>query len=145
MGIAQEPTALLSTNSASSSTEDVRGKSAQETQVEQRSPSLKRNDLDEADETVVLAEGEDRTTSFVWFLVIAAATGGLLFGFDVSWGSSRVGGRRSWRGGVQTGVIGGALVHKDVAADLGRIPLKNFEKEVCAHQSRVLEGRYVNV
>lgn len=37
----------------------------------------------DVDETVVRAEGEERTTSFVWFLVTAAATGGLLFGFDV--------------------------------------------------------------
>lgn len=37
----------------------------------------------EVDESVVRAEGEDRTTAFVWWLVIAAATGGLLFGYDV--------------------------------------------------------------
>lgn len=38
----------------------------------------------EVDESVVRAEGEERTTFFVWWLVIAAATGGLLFGYDVS-------------------------------------------------------------
>jgi hypothetical protein len=32
---------------------------------------------------VVYAEGEDRTTAFVWYLVTAAAVGGLLFGYDV--------------------------------------------------------------
>lgn len=37
----------------------------------------------EVDESVVRAEGEERTTGFVWWLVIAAATGGLLFGYDV--------------------------------------------------------------
>ena len=37
----------------------------------------------EVDESVVRAEGEERTTAFVWWLVIAAATGGLLFGYDV--------------------------------------------------------------
>jgi len=38
----------------------------------------------EVDESVIRAEGEERTTLFVWWLVIAAATGGLLFGYDVS-------------------------------------------------------------
>ncbi|BGP00427.1 Myo-inositol transporter 2 [Rhodotorula toruloides] len=65
----------------------------------------------EVDESVVRAEGEERTTFFVWWLVIAAATGGLLFGYD-------------------TGVIGGALVHKDVASDLHRVPLGSFDKEL---------------
>lgn len=37
----------------------------------------------EVDESVIRAEGEDRTTAFVWWLVVAAATGGLLFGYDV--------------------------------------------------------------
>jgi hypothetical protein len=49
-------------------------------------PNLKHlstSDL-EVDESVVRAEGEERTTAFVWWLVIAAATGGLLFGYDVS-------------------------------------------------------------
>ncbi|GAA5835612.1 hypothetical protein JCM11251_002976 [Rhodosporidiobolus azoricus] len=65
----------------------------------------------EVDESVVRAEGEDRTTAFVWWLVIAAATGGLLFGYD-------------------TGVIGGALVHDDISADLHRIPLSSNNKEI---------------
>ncbi|GAA5901488.1 hypothetical protein JCM6882_006294 [Rhodosporidiobolus microsporus] len=65
----------------------------------------------EVDESVVRAEGEDRTTAFVWWLVIAAATGGLLFGYD-------------------TGVIGGALVHDDIAADLHRTPLSSSNKEI---------------
>lgn len=46
---------------------------------------LKTSDVADVDDSIVRAEGEERTTAFVWFLVTAAATGGLLFGFDVSW------------------------------------------------------------
>ncbi|BGP55225.1 hypothetical protein JCM8202_003770 [Rhodotorula sphaerocarpa] len=65
----------------------------------------------EVDESVIRAEGEERTTAFVWWLVIAVATGGLLFGYD-------------------TGVIGGALVHKDINQDLHRYPLSSGNKEL---------------
>lgn len=73
--------------SASSSSSDILAKPALKggpRQLEQSDLPLKRNALGEVDETVVLAEGEDRTTLFVWFLVAAAATGGILFGYDVS-------------------------------------------------------------
>lgn len=57
---------------------------ADQTQDASRAPSIKYNASGEVDESIVRAEGEDRTTLFVWGLVTAAATGGLLFGFDVS-------------------------------------------------------------
>ena len=119
--------------------------SASFSEDEGREPSIKFNSSGEVDEAVVRAEGEDRTTLFVWGLVTAAATGGLLFGFDV---------RRLicpplflYRSQLtlvtarnQTGVIGGALVHRDVAADLGRVPLRNFQKEVSAIAPQLLNA-----
>lgn len=59
-------------------------KAADQPQDASRAPSIKYNTSGEVDESIVRAEGEDRTTLFVWGLVTAAATGGLLFGFDVS-------------------------------------------------------------
>jgi hypothetical protein len=89
----------------------------------------------DVDDSVVRAEGEERTTAFVWFLVTAAATGGLLFGFDVCrrllsqcFSSSKLTSMTSLL--AQTGVIGGALVHRDVARDLGKTVLRNHQKEV---------------
>lgn len=71
---------------ASTSTVSVEDthKADQQPQDASRAPSIKYNASGEVDESIVRAEGEDRTTLFVWGLVTAAATGGLLFGFDVS-------------------------------------------------------------
>ncbi|KAG8885479.1 myo-inositol transporter [Tulasnella sp. 332] len=53
-------------------------------------------------------ENEDRTTPYVWMLVLASSISGLLFGYD-------------------TGVISGALV--TIRGDLGPAELSNIQKE----------------
>jgi len=63
----------------------------------------------EISELAVVAEGEERTTWFVWLLVCCTSISGLLFGYD-------------------TGVISGALV--TIGSDLGPAALSSGQKEL---------------
>ncbi|KAG6830183.1 hypothetical protein H0H87_008959 [Tephrocybe sp. NHM501043] len=65
-------------------------------------------DTGEINELAVVAEGEEKTTWFVWILVMCSTISGLLFGYD-------------------TGVISGALV--SIGSDLGPAQLSSGQKE----------------
>ncbi|KIJ25722.1 hypothetical protein M422DRAFT_62206 [Sphaerobolus stellatus SS14] len=67
--------------------------------------------VDERDisELEVIASGEDKTTLFVWMLVLVSSISGLLFGYD-------------------TGVISGALV--TIGGDLGPAELSSLQQEL---------------
>lgn len=63
----------------------------------------------EISEVVLVAEGGERTTWFIWLLVFCSSISGLLFGYD-------------------TGVVSGALV--SIGSDLGPESLSNMQKEL---------------
>ncbi|KAG6873394.1 hypothetical protein C0995_016204 [Termitomyces sp. Mi166 len=65
-------------------------------------------DTGEINELTVVAEGEEKTTWFIWILVLCSTISGLLFGYD-------------------TGVISGALV--TIGSDLGPAQLSNGQKD----------------
>ncbi|KAI0703014.1 general substrate transporter [Cytidiella melzeri] len=67
------------------------------------------NAAGEISEYAVVAEGEDKTSWFIWLLVLCTSISGLLFGYD-------------------TGVISGALV--SIGSDLGPAELSAGQKEL---------------
>ncbi|KAF7973081.1 hypothetical protein HWV62_16278 [Athelia sp. TMB] len=68
----------------------------------------------EISEYAVVAEGEERTTWFIWVLIACSSISGLLFGRELG-------------PGYDTGVISGALV--SIGSDLGPAALSSGQKE----------------
>lgn len=85
-------------------------------------------DIDEINELAVVAEGEERTTWFVWILVMCSTISGLLFGTLRLLSSPSSALFTSFWLGYDTGVISGALV--TIGSDLGPAELSNGQK-VC--------------
>lgn len=83
-------------------------------------------DAGEINELAVVAEGEEKTSWFVWSLVFCAAISGLLFGASLG---CILFSRLILFQGYDTGVISGALVV--IKDDLGGKALTNGQKVCC--------------
>lgn len=94
---------------------------------EQFDDLLRLNQAGEISELVVVAEGEERTTFFVWLLVACSSISGLLFGklviFLLCFESHML---KLGIAGYDTGVISGALV--TIGSDLGPAELSSGNK-----------------
>ncbi|KLO16543.1 general substrate transporter [Schizopora paradoxa] len=85
------------------------GRDVAQIECREESSSVNGHDRAEISELTVIAEGEERTTWFVWLLVMCCSISGLLFGYD-------------------TGVISGALV--TIGSDLGPQQLSSLQEEL---------------
>lgn len=77
----------------------------------------------EISEYAVVAEGEERTTWFIWILVTCSSISGLLFGESLP---RPIENPTNFVQGYDTGVISGALV--SIGSDLGPAALSNGQK-----------------
>ncbi|KAG6847251.1 hypothetical protein H0H93_009272 [Arthromyces matolae] len=83
-------------------------------------------DTGEINELAVVAEGEEKTTWFVWILVLCSTISGLLFG-SIPIFTYFAFHTKLLLTGYDTGVISGALV--TIGSDLGTSQLSNGQKE----------------
>ena len=91
---------------------------------ERESNHVLESPINELAELTVVAEGEERTTFFVWLLVLCCGISGLLFGEELS--NQFLDCIDKFCVGYDTGVISGALV--TIGSDLGPAELSNLQK-----------------